>query len=812
MQDIDIIIDEVIEEEEEPTVRSRFYSKIPIIGRISYFVFLITVLLLPIFVLPASWGFQMEFTKKLLFSSGVLLSFGLWLVTKLEDGRLEFPGGSIFWSSLLIVVSFLTSSLLSSSIDTSLLGLGYENDTFASVVIFFIAMFLASIFFDSKRTINHLYKGLIASASVAGVIELFQVFSSSKLLSGGVLDNLIGKWNDLGIFFGLALLLSLVALELKPFEGRVMRKILWVLSGISVLVVAIVNYDLIWGILGLFSLIIFIYSLAEDGIFRREGGFEGVSHMLSRPSFAVLVLSILFFFGTNIVGSTLGKYGIYQLEVRPSWQSTVEVAKATMNKNLFFGSGPNTFSTEWSLSKPEAVNSTVFWNTDFSVGFGRIPSFAVTLGLLGLIASGLFMLAMIYNGHRAFLASFDDLSDQFILVMSAVASFYLWSFSLFYVTDTTLLALTFVFTGIFLGSLSTAGLIRTYRFSFFDNARVGFISVLMIVIMIIAVISGGYLTYRKFGALYNFQQGLYNFNNSGNLDQAEASIKRAIDMDGQDLYYRSLTEIYLIRLRNILNGPSGLSQAELMKQLQDNLTAAAGSARKATEINSGNYLNWLTLGKVGETVLPLKDVIAGSYDLASQSYLKALALNPNNPTIYLSLAQLEAARGNVSKAKEYIAQALTKKSNFTAALFLASQIEASQGNLKNAIAKAQEAAVFSPGDIGVLFQLGLLKYMSKDYTGSIEALGSAVSSQPNYSNAKYFLGLSYSKLGKTSSAIKEFEDIIALNPDSKEVQSILKNLRAGRGALENITPPKNEPKEPEKRSKLPVKDSDGRGR
>lgn len=826
MQDIDInvALDEVEEEfEEEESPRSgRFYGKMPLIGKISYIVFLLTVLLVPLFILPSSWGIQLEFLKKLIFSGGILLSFALWLVTRLEDGRIVFPGGAIFWTGLSVIISFLVSSILSPSVSTSLLGLGNENDTFVAIIIFFISMFLSATLLDSMERLSRFFLGIITGALVAGVVELVQIFSPWKFLSGGILANTVGKWNDLGVFFGLSLLLSLISLELQPFYVRGLKKTLWFLFSISLLLIAVVNYDLIWGVVGIFGLIVLIYSLAHSGMFgpqegldaedeeadypRRGRGFKGI---ISRPSFMVVILSLIFFFNSANVGSVLGKYGIYQLEVRPSWQSTVEVAKTTMQKSLLFGSGPNTFATEWASSKPDAVNSTVFWNTDFNVGFGRLPSFAVTLGLFGLITSGLFLISLLYYGLKSLLASFDSLSDHFIILASCVASFYLWSFSIFYVTDTVILVLTFVVTGIFLSSLARAGLIRTYEFSFLNSPRLGFVSVLAIVLLILSVLSGGYLLTRKFGALYSFQQGLYNFNNSGNLQEAELAIKKAISLDEQDLYYRSLAEIYMINLRNIMNGPSSLPKETLLAALQNNLSAAAGSARRATEVNAANYLNWMTLGKVGETVLPLKDVIAGSYDLAVASYNKALALNPKNPNIYLSFAQLEAARGNVAQAKEYINQALSKKSNFTAALFLQSQIEASQGNLPAAIAKVEQAAVFSPGDVGVLFQIGLLKYMNKNYSGAVDALKAATDIQPNYSNAKYFLGLSYSKIGQTANAIKEFEDISALNPDSEEVKTILKNLRAGRGALESIVavPPKNETqKEPEKRKKLPVKE------
>ncbi len=814
MRDIDIKVsvdedlDEVeeVEEGDEASTDNYFYNKIPLIGKIAYVVFSLTILLLPLFILPSSWGIQMEITKKFLFSGGVLLAFALWLITKLEDGNIKFPGGAIFWASLLLVVSFLFSSLLSPAMGLSFFGVGYENDTFISIVLLFMAMFLSSTFFESEGKFYNFFWASIVSAAVIGAVELIQIFFPGKLLSGGVLANVIGRWNDLSIFFGLALILSLIGLEQSPFQSSRARAIFWFLLAVSTFVVAAVNYNLIWAVIGVSALVILLYSFNHDEPSAEPGFFsiQNLKRIILRPSFAVVIASLIFFFSVNTVGSALGKYGLYQLEVRPSWQSTVEVAKQVMQKNLFFGSGPNSFSTAWASLKPDAVNSTIFWNTDFTVGFGRIPTYAVTLGLFGIIASALFLISLAYYGVKALLVSFDDPTNYFMTLISCVASLYLWSFSVVYSTDTVVLALTFVWTGIFLAVLARAGMVRNYEFSFFGRPSLNFISVLIIILLIISVISGGYLLSKKFLALYDFQGGLYAFNNSGNLDQVETSIKNAVSFDEQDIYYRSLTDLYLTKLKNLLNNQSALPKDALAKQFQIDLAEASASARRATEINGANYLNWVALGRVGETVLPLKNVVTGSYDLAFNSYSKALTLNPKNPNIYLSLAQLQVAVGSNTKATDYLNQAIAIKGNFTEALFLLSQIEASQGNLPSAIKKAEQAAMFSPDNAGILFQLGFMKYMSKDYSGAVDALKVATNIQSNYANAKYFLGLSYSRLGHVPEAIKEFEDVSALNPGNQEVQNILKNLRAGRGALDNVPPPKNEPKEPAKRSKLPV--------
>jgi hypothetical protein len=76
--------------------------------------------------------------------------------------------------------------------------------------------------------------------------------------------------------------------------------------------------------------------------------------------------------------------------------------------------------------------------------------------------------------------------------------------------------------------------------------------------------------------------------------------------------------------------------------------------------------------------------------------------------------------------------------------------------------------------------------------------------QPDYANAKYFLGLSAARLNDMSAAIAQFSDLAGNNPDNQEVALILANLRAGRSIFSEAKPPVTTP--PEKRSNLPLKE------
>jgi tetratricopeptide (TPR) repeat protein len=114
----------------------------------------------------------------------------------------------------------------------------------------------------------------------------------------------------------------------------------------------------------------------------------------------------------------------------------------------------------------------------------------------------------------------------------------------------------------------------------------------------------------------------------------------------------------------------------------------------------------------------------------------------------------------------------------------------------------QAASVLAPNDSGTFFQLGFLRYNNKDYQGAVSALEKTIVLNPAYANAKYFLGLSYQKLGRNAEAIAQFKDLQVTNPDNKEVGLILNNLQAGRDPFANAKPPIDN--KPEKRATPPV--------
>ncbi len=212
-------------------------------------------------------------------------------------------------------------------------------------------------------------------------------------------------------------------------------------------------------------------------------------------------------------------------------------------------------------------------------------------------------------------------------------------------------------------------------------------------------------------------------------------------------------------------------------------------------------MNWISLGRVYEAVSIPQLNVQGAYESAGLAYQEALRRNPKNPAILMLFARLAVNHNDLKAAEAYALQAIQAKSNYLDAYFLLSQIEVATENIQGAINSVTAASVIDPTNPAIFFQLGLLKYNIKDYTGAIKDLEKAVTMTPDYANAKYFLGLSYEVTKQHDKAILQFQDLAKTNPDSKEVKVILENLLAGKPIFTNA-----EEKQPEKAKTLPVKE------
>jgi tetratricopeptide (TPR) repeat protein len=744
---------------------------------VSHVIFLAFVFLVPIFFVPSTlMPFQTGKASFILY--GIIALAIVWLVALLKDGIFAVPKSPFYAGAGILAAAYAVAAALSDYGESSLFGQGFELGT-ASFFVSSLALFaLVPLFIRSKEGILSSYGALMASFFVVALFQGTRLVLGPEALSFGIFSgataSLLGTWNDLAILFGLSVIMSFITLE-KASLGRIARILSVTCFVLSLAMLVVVNFAPVWIVLALISLAFFIREFSVD---RKVPCFV----------LASLALSLVFvFFGSSIGGMISGKLGTTQLEVSPSLSMTVDVTKASLSAQPFFGVGPNRFFTQWLLNKPAGVNASEFWGVDFNYGSGFIPSFAVTTGAVGMLAAFAFVVLFAFSGLRMAFRKGATLVSRYLALSSFIGAAYLWVFSIISVPGPVIWTLTMILSGLFVAALREDRLIGNAFTTTVKSRAFNFVSVILITFSIIALIAFGYFAGKRILATAYFQKALVSAASGSDVSRVEGYLMRAIGIAPSDALYRGLAELELSRINLLLND-SKVGKEEARQRFQAYLSTAIQSANAAVSLDPLNYANQVSLGQVLSAVIPLK--IEGSYEGAKKAYESALALNPENPEIYLMLARAEIAHGNASAARAYVGRALEKKGNYVSAVYLLAQLQMADKDMAGAIQSVGALATLLPQDSTVLFQLGSLYFEDGQYENAVLALGRAVELNPQYANARYALGLSLYEVGQTAKSLEQFKELVATNPENAEIKAIIENLSAGRAPLEAAPAPK----------------------
>ena len=752
-------------------------KRIAFFNKLSFITLLSTIFLSLFFFIPYV-PVTLEASKGFLLSVGTTLSVFFWLIARLGEGKFVFPKDRLILFAALIPLIFLASSLFSSSLYVSMFGNGFEMGTFGSMLILFVIFFLSSMYFQTEKRLWYFFGSIFLGGLILSVFELINMFILKGryfpgLLQGVSSGNLVGSWNNFALIFGLIILLSLFTIEFLKSKGVFLFvQYFLLISGLFFLVV--INIPLVWILVGVFSIVIFVYSVSiqHAGIRIVHGG--GEHKRFPFTSLVVVFFCLSFLVGSNSLGGLVSKYiNLSNPEVRPSIATTSQIAWKSIKHNPLFGTGPNTFAIDWALWQPKDIASTIFWNSDFTSGFSTLSTFVVTTGILGFLSWIVFFVVFVIRGVQSLRVALKDPLSNYFILTTFMVSLYCWITFIIYTPNILMLMLAFASSGILIGILVYRQVVGVKEFSFLNDPRNSFFAILSLMILMLATLSVTYLYVEKFTSVIYFSKGLNTNNTMESLVRSEKMLTNAISLDKNDVYYRTLSQIYIAEIGALVNDDK-VSQDTLKTNLQQLINYAQNSASMAVNQNPKQYINYVNLGNVYASLVPLS--VDGSYQSANTSYSKAQALAPNNPSIILAKAQLEFVKKNNEAARKLIQQAIDLKLNYTDAFSLLSQIEVNEGNIGEAIKQVEKAEQLTPNDATISFRLGLLRFNNSEYEGAKDAFERAVILDNNYLNARYYLGLSYQKLQRNSDALIQFKILNKVLPDNQDVKKSIESL------------------------------------
>ena len=672
-----------------------------LLDRISFLALFLLIILLPLFFLPFT-KIPIETSKGLLLVAGLSVCVIFWAIARFSDGKIKLPKSPVLLAGAGIVLVFFLSALFSGGSQVSFFGTMLDVGSFWFIFAGFLLMFMSSIIFRNPVNAKKVLFGSIIFSVALLVFQALRFFMPEFLSLGilsGKTDNILGSWSAFGIYAGFSALMSLFVIEFFSIS-RTMKMLFGVLLVLSLLLVASVNLQFVWVLLGLLALIIFVYKISFFSAVRQVDDKKAHFPALS---FAVVMLSLLFFMSGVFISEYIpNRLGLVNNEVSPSFVATAVVSKLALTMHPLLGVGPNRFAEVWASYKPASVNASNFWDISFNFGSGLLPTFASTTGSLGILAWLIFFFLFIKTGLRSLFYSLKNSVNQEMTAFF-VMSLYLFIASFFFPTGSVIFLLALAFSGVFIGMHAHHHANGEISISFLNDPRKSFLFILFLVFIMIVSAATSFKYMERLVSVPYFGKAV----TAETIADAESSITKAITLYSNDLYLRTYAQIYLLKLNSLVPKDSSSLSDSKKAELQSTFDQAVNGAVLATTYNSADYLNFVLLGSVYQTVGSFG--VTGAYDKAMEAYKTASVLNPLNPGIKLAMARTSFANGKIKEAKDYAHEALSLKRDYIDALVALSQMVRSEGDNQGALSYAEAALSFSSQSQALIQYVNSLK-------------------------------------------------------------------------------------------------------
>lgn len=678
---------------------------------------------------------------------------------------------------LILLISFLTADFFDSFFGKYV----YLQSGLTYFALFCLVLIVASYTKHFKRlTWGVLTLGslLVTLPSIlALILAKFEVFNLA-----GKLIFFIENWDIVATASAVIVILALIYFETIA-STKAQRIFSLILILLHLVLISFILIPDIWYALAFSSLFILLFTKKS----KKVKIFKTATFYVFLISF---LFSLMFIFSSGPTSKLNQDYSTFANQVsginygfiKPNINLSLGLIKSELIKGRIFGSGPANFYKVWQQEKPQSVIDSSYWSVEFSSSFSAITTLAVTFGVIGL----LFILAIlilptvkVFKGVKRIKFKNEDGEDlefnqEELFYLLATATLFIFSVFLMIFFANINIA-TFVFALALALVLGTFYQWKRYEVSKPYN--------LITLIAFLLLLFGTILSINRIRSVYITNNALINYRNNGDIVQMEKDLTKSTNLvQRNDGGYRLLSQFYLFKAGVISNSTS-TDKALLQEEVIASINNAVSFAEKAIKIDSQDFNNYLSSGSVYVYLMNLdKQNKDSNYQKAKELYTTAISLYPKNPSLYLTLANLEYSYNqNSTSTLEAIQQSLNTKSNYSEAYNLFSQLAAQNNNQELALEYATKAIQSDSQNVEAYLQYGILilnkgeltqDELNQAYTAFVSALTLDSNSVP----AAYYLAITYT-IAKEYDKAYELVDILSrILPDDESVQELRATL------------------------------------
>ena len=495
--------------------------------------------------------------------------------------------------------------------------------------------------------------------SVRSIIKKESVFFSGKfdlgvflLTFSYVLSGIIKTPNKMEVFFfpGTVTFVVISALAyflINQFDKKTKGLILTALFGSGILL----SISTLFTQLGLFAKIPQLPEFMKLPSFNPTGGLLPAALFLSTTlalgiSFVIkekdlvkriffAVASVVLVFGLTVLFINLLP-GKPQSVVFPSIQTSWEITIEALKKSPVWGMGSGNYVSAFNLFRPLSSNQTSFWATRFSTAANYYFTLITELGFVGLGALSLILIGI----YRSVLANFKQKNWEVTALATLVVLF------AFFPGNPVLFFTLMVLLSVFSKSEEKSRILSQ------DRVPSAIISAPIIIGVIVLTVYG----FRAVAAEVTYKKSLDALAANNAIDTYNLMTQATTQNPSVDRYHASLAQVDMAIATAIANNP------DLTDTDRNNITQLIGQAineGKATvSLNPGRSGAWELLAQIYKNIMPFAQ---GADQFAIQTYTQAVALDPINPNLRISLGGVYYALGRYDEAIDAFKLAVLSK-------------------------------------------------------------------------------------------------------------------------------------------------------
>ncbi len=718
------------------------------------------IFLVPVFFLPLT-GDVLELNKQMLIFLATLWFAILFISKSIVAEKIQIKYSPVYAGFGGLLVAWLIASIFSVYPYNSIIGL--DKQAFISLSTLLSLGILAFVVVNNFSA-THVSKMLLSFLSsmtlviIIGIFQFFGIFLIPLAMTKTNAFNTIGLADAWGVLVAISLLISVTLIIrgslIQERHTKIISILLSLFTSLCLIALVILGDRGIWMsiILGLTLILSILYlKLPQD---------QKVAWLVL-PSFIAVFSLTMVFFNPRVIQ--------LPFSAQPSLSASIGITFSTLVDSPLVGYGPGNYITSYTKFRPKEINNANMlglWTVRFDQsGSAILTAIAETgmLGLLGMLATVILLGLLIYRE-----LSTKKMDENYLLFLGLSSA--LLAIILLGIIKTA--NITIIFTAwilivcIFLFTAKSLKVIKSSH----SNRFLILSSLSLYAILAIGCV-GGFFAVKHYVADVRMAQGLL-------LDQKLSQATRAgknitvTDVDkliqkfssaatidnANHVYPRLISQALLYKISALTKDSTNAQQN--ISTIQSSASLAIDTAKRAVALNPSDVRNIQNLATTYQTIAPFAD---GVDNFVAESYKKALALDPKNPSILLEFAKayLDSASFHTAKANQ------TKDESIKAG-----EKSSVQTALTNAEKNLKDAIVLKSDYADAYLYLGITYAQMNNKSDALQNFDLAkdvnlklAQIQSASESTFYLLGLGYSGFDQKDKAEESFRYAIALKPD-----------------------------------------------